>query len=184
MSATNLLENYQAYRTRRFLQNEAITGRWLPGWRTRTRRRALVIALAVEFAALIAIGAICLASMTIGPLLWLVACVLFLPTWTILQVVSSRQSDAPRDALDEREIAERDSARSIGLTITQTLAMLPAFVLIVASSLNETNPGFGYACGLWIVTALLIGGCSPAMILAWNRPDPDPEDAGVAGAVR
>lgn len=180
MSASNLLENYQEYRTRRFLRNEAVTGNWLPGWRTRARRRVLVSALAGIFAAMIAIGVVCLWSMLVGPLLWVTAAVLFLPTWTILQVVSSRQSDAPRAALDEREIAERDSARSIGLTITQSLTLLPTFALVFASAGDAVSGSVVYACGLWIITALMIGGCSPAMILAWSRPDPEPDDLEVA----
>ncbi|MFC8042125.1 hypothetical protein [Nocardia sp. NPDC057353] len=177
MSATDLLANYQEYRTRRFLRNEARTGAWLPGWRTRARRRALVLALAAIFAAMIAVGAVCAVNMEIGPLLWIPPVLLFLPTWTALQVVPSRQGDAPRLALDEYEIAERDAARSIGLTITQSVAVIPAFVLVAAASIEKLSAGLGYACGLWLVTALMIGGCSPAMILAWNRPDPEPEVA-------
>lgn len=175
MSATDLLANYQEYRTRRFLRNEARTGAWLPGWRTRSRRRALVLALAALFAAMIAVGALCAVDMRIGPLLWMGPVLLFLPTWTVLQVVSSRQGDAPRQALDEYEIAERDAARSIGLTITQSVAIIPVAVLIIAASAEKLSPELGYACGLWGITALLIGGCSPAMILAWNRPDPEVE---------
>ncbi|MFC3961928.1 hypothetical protein [Nocardia jiangsuensis] len=177
MSATDLLANYQEFRTRRFLRNEARTGAWLPGWRTRSRRRALVLALAALFAAMVAVGAVCVGNMRIGPLLWMVPVLLFLPTWTVLQVVSSRQSDAPRNALDEYEVAERDAARSIGLTVTQSVAIIPAFALVIGASLESLSVGFGYACGLWTITALLIGGCSPAMILAWNRPDPEPEAA-------
>ena len=30
-----------------------------------------------------------------------------------------------------------------------------------------------YAGGLMAMTVLLIGGCTPAMILGWIRPDPD-----------
>ena len=35
-----------------------------------------------------------------------------------MQIVAGRRGDAPRGALDEFEIAQRNSARSIGLTIT------------------------------------------------------------------
>ncbi|WP_067660694.1 hypothetical protein [Nocardia harenae] len=175
MSATDLLATYQEFRTRRFLRNEARTGAWLPGWRTRSRRRALVLALAALFTAMIAVGAVCVVNMELGPLLWIPPVLLFLPTWTVLQVVSSRQSDAPRNALDEYEIAERDAARSIGLTITQSVAIIPVFALVAAAAMERLSIGFGYACGLWMITALLIGGCSPAMILAWNRRDIEPE---------
>jgi hypothetical protein len=29
------------------------------------------------------------------------------------------------------------------------------------------------------LTTLLIGGCTPGMILGWTRPDPEPEDTAV-----
>ena len=53
---------------------------------------------------------------------------LFFPLWTMLQIVSGRQGDAPRDALDEWEIQQRNSARSIGLTVTQLLTLVPALL--------------------------------------------------------
>jgi hypothetical protein len=36
-----------------------------------------------------------------------------------------------------------------------------------------TDTDMAYAGGLMALTVLLIGGCAPAMILGWTRPDPD-----------
>jgi hypothetical protein len=33
-----------------------------------------------------------------------------------------------------------------------------------------------YAGGLMTITVLLVGGCTPAMVLGWSRTDPEPED--------
>ncbi len=171
----DILDRYQDFRTQRFLKNEEQFQSWLPAWRTRSRRRALVVTLCVTFACMIVIAAICLVNM-IGAVLWLPATAVFLVSWTMLQVVSGRQGDAPRDTLDERELKQRDSARSIGLTVTQGLAFLPAMGLIIAGSSGGAITFPVYAAGLFALTALLIGACTPAMILAWNHRDPEPDD--------
>lgn len=175
MADIGLLERYQDFRTRRFLRHEEQYRHWLPRWRTQRRRRILVVGLAVILLTMAVVGVVCLNDMETGPLLWLPVCGAFLVTWTVLQIVSGRQGDAPRDALDEWEVQQRDSARSIGLTVTQTLTFVPAMFLIVAGALDldidRTN--LVYSAGLFVLTALIVGACAPAMILAWTRPDPD-----------
>lgn len=171
-----MLERYEDFRTRRFLRREAQTASWLPRWRTRTRRRALVVALAVVFTGMFvtAVGSYFSDTIVLG---WVALLVLFLPIWTTLQIVSSRQSDAPRFALDEREIAERNSARSIGLTVLQWLMLLPIFALTWGAGFDGIDHrALAYSGGGTVLSALLLGGCLPAMILAWTIPDPDPDD--------
>lgn len=176
MADTGLLAQYQDFRTRRFLRHEERYRHWLPRWRTRRRRRLLVATLAVVLTGMAAVGVVSLTSMELGALLWLPACLLFLVTWTTLQIVSGRQGDAPRDALDEWELQQRDSARSIGLTVTQALTFLPAVFLITAGVRETGNrTELLYSAGLFVLTTLIVGACVPAMILAWTRPDPDPD---------
>lgn len=91
--------------------------------------------------------------------------------------MSGRQGDAPRATLDELEIAQRDSARSVGLTATQNLMMIPILYLIVGAVVTRgQDENMAYAGGLMALTMLLVGGCLPAIILGWTRPDPLPED--------
>lgn len=169
-----LIDRYQDYRTRRFLKFQRKYAHSLTGWRTRRRRRTLVVALAVTFAFMAVVSVMCAFGIQSAPLLWLPACLLFFPLWIVLQVVSGRQGDAPQAALDEYEVQQRNSARSIGLTVTQNLMLLPIFYLIVGSVLTAgTDVDMAYAGGLMATTVLVIGGCLPAMILGWIRPDPD-----------
>lgn len=175
MTDPTLAERYQAHRTRRFLRREALTRGMLPRWRTQRRRRALVLVLSAIVTAMITVGIGCLVDMW-WALAWIPVTVAFLLTWSCLQVVAGEQGDAPRDALDERELAERDSARSIGLTVTQVLTFLPAIFLIVLGSSGISSVNVVYAGGLFVLTALIAGACCPTMILAWNHPDPDPDD--------
>ncbi|MCU1695289.1 MAG: hypothetical protein JWR34_1352 [Mycobacterium sp.] len=171
-----ILDRYQAYRTRRFLKKERTYANALPGWRNQRRRRALVVVLAATFAFMFGVGVVCAFGVTWAPLLWLPACLLFFPSWMALQIVSGRQGDAPEAALDEFEIQQRNSARSIGLTVTQNLMLLPIGYLIIGSVLTRgTDVSMAYAGGLMALTVLMVGGCMPAMILGWTRSDMDPE---------
>jgi uncharacterized membrane protein len=169
-----LIDRYQNFRTRRFLKHERTYAQSLPHWRTQRRRRGLVVALAVTFAFMAVVSVMCAFGIRWAPLLWLPACVLFFPLWIVLQIVSGRQGDAPQGALDEYEMQQRNSARSIGLTFTQNLMLLPIFYLIFGSVITGgTDVNMAYAGGLMATTVLLIGGCLPAMILGWIRPNPD-----------
>ncbi|WP_307787166.1 hypothetical protein [Mycolicibacterium mengxianglii] len=172
----DLIQRYQDYRTRRFLKHERTWAKSLPGWRTRARRRTLVVALVATFLFMFAVGVLCAVGIQWAPLLWLPACAVFFPVFTVLQIVSGRQGDAPEAALDEFEVAQRNSARSIGLTITQYLMMIPAFYLVFGATFTDgADPNMAYAGGLMVLTVLVAGGSAPAMILGWIRPDPDPE---------
>ena len=172
MSDANLLDRYQDHRTRQFAKRERKYAHSLPKWRTRSRRRLLVKALGVTFVFMFAVSLMCAFGIEWAPLLWLPACALFFPMWLMLQIVSGRQGDAPDAALDEYELAQRNNARSIGLTITQNLMLVPIFYLIFGSVITGgTDTDMAYAGGLMALTVLLVGGCSPAMILGWSRPD-------------
>jgi hypothetical protein len=73
-----------------------------------------------------------------------------------LQIVSGRQGDAPQETLDEFEVQQRNSARSIGLTVTQNLMLVPIGYLIIGSVLTRgTDVDMAYAGGLMALTVLL-----------------------------
>ena len=174
MPEATLIDRYQTYRARRFLKSERTYANSLPGWRPQRRRRVLVVGLGLTFAYMAGVSLACAFGIDWAPLLWLPACLFFFPLWITLQIVSGRQSDAPDATLDEYELAQRNSARSIGLTITQYLMLLPVFYLIFGAVITDgTDTAMAYAGGLMVMTVLLIGGCAPAMILGWTRPDPD-----------
>ncbi|MEU0541985.1 hypothetical protein [Nocardia sp. NPDC005978] len=172
-----LLDRYQDYRLRRWLIQEQRLSGMLPGWRTRGRRRGLVVTVAAAIAVMFVTGLLCAFDLRLAALVLLPATVVFIPAWGMLRIVSHVQDTAPTATLDELEIAQRESARSIGLTVTQTLALPPVIYLIFVSSLVPHVSAFqsAYAGGVMVLATLLAGGCTPGMILAWNRSDPDPE---------
>ncbi|WP_040833331.1 hypothetical protein [Nocardia brevicatena] len=172
-----LLDRYQDYRVRRWPAHEQRMSGMLPGWRTRARRRTLVVAVAASVAGLFVAGVLCAFDLAWAALLTLPAVLVFLPAWTILRIASRGQDHAPSATLDELEIAQRDTARSIGLTVTQALCLPPMLYLVWAGALMPEADAFhtAYAGGTMLLATLLAGGCAPAMILAWNKPDPEPE---------
>ncbi len=176
-TGATLVGRYQTYRTRRFLANERRWANMLTGWRTRTRRRRLVGALVGTFVFMFSVGVICAFDVDWAPLLWLPAMLLFIPLWSCVQIVSGRQGDAPTEALDEWEIEQRNAARSIGLTVTQALTFVPAAYLILVGTFQAGTGWRGaYAGGLMTLSTLIAGACTPAIILAWTRPDLEPDD--------
>ncbi|MFI6870351.1 hypothetical protein [Nocardia sp. NPDC050406] len=176
-ATTGLIDRYQNYRVRRWLVHEQRMAGMLPGWRTRRRRRALVVAVAASIAVLFVIGVLSAFDIRWAPLLWLPGAAVFLPSWTMLRIASQGQDNAPAETLDEWEIAQRNAARSVGLAITQSLALLPVLYLFVAGAVAPEADAFhiAYAGASLTLATLLAGGCAPAMILGWTRPDPEPE---------
>ncbi len=181
MTTTSMITRYQERRARKFRENEERWSTLLPSWRTRSRRRALVVALGLVYVFMFVVAVLCHFDVPRAPLLWLPACLLLFPIWIIVQIVSGRQGDAPAAALDEWEMEQRNEARSIGFSITSGLVLLAAAYTVITSvvALPDGNTSWHYAAGLFTLVALLIGMTSPAMILAWTRPDADAED--VAG---
>ncbi|MGE2833764.1 hypothetical protein [Mycobacterium sp. SMC-4] len=173
-NTANIIDRYQQRRTERFLKSEQAYANWLPSWRTQRRRRILVVGIALSFAVMAVVSVVCAFGYREAALIWLPATIVFFPLWLMLQIVSGRQGDAPLATLDEFELAQRNNARSIGLTVTQNLMLLPIFYLIFGAVITDFDDGnIAYAGGLMAITVLLIGGCLPAMILGWTRPDPD-----------
>ncbi|MGE2721555.1 hypothetical protein [Mycolicibacterium celeriflavum] len=173
-----LIDRYQDYRTRRFLKHERAYANSLPRWRTQRRRRTLVVVLASSLFVMLCVSVVCAFGFRQAALVWLPATLIFFPTFVMLQIVSGRQGDAPMSVLDEYEIQQRNSARSIGLTVTQNLMLAPIFYLIILatrmrSADAESVRDMAYAGGLMALVVLMIGGCLPVMILGWSRPDAD-----------
>lgn len=177
-----LIDRYQDHRTRRFLRHQSTYANSLPGWRTQGRRRLLVGVLAASLALMVITSVLCATGFRQAALMWLPAVAVFFPVWMMLQIVLGRQSDAPSATLDEYEITQRNSARSIGLTVIQSLMLVPIFFLIIVSTQltgadAKSIRDLAYAGALMALAALMIGSCLPAMILGWTRRSDAEADA-------
>lgn len=171
----SLLERYEAYRIRRWLAREKQIAGMLPRWRTTRRRRTLVIAVIAALTLVFVAGVLCAFGLEWAPLLGGLSALVFLPSWTMVRIVAEAQDNAPAETLDELEFSQRERARSLGLTITQVLSIFPMMYLVWSGALfpEADASRTAYAGGVMILATLLAGGCAPAMILAWNRSDPE-----------
>ncbi|MFI8567404.1 hypothetical protein ACIGGF_12680 [Rhodococcus sp. NPDC078407] len=172
-TSTSIFSRYQEARTRVFLENEKTYANWLPGLRVQKRRRGFVVLLLLLLAASAGFALLEPAfDWAIG--FWGICYIVFAFATIVLGIVSNRRAEAPVDALDELEVQLRSEARSIGLTVTQVLGTAAAAYLFLGSIFGATN--LGISGGALMLTALSAGGATPAMLLAWTTPDPDPED--------
>ncbi|MCZ4561289.1 hypothetical protein O4160_10645 [Rhodococcus sp. IEGM 1401] len=169
----SIFSRYQEARTKVFLENEKTYANWLPGLRVQKRRRAFVTILLVLLTASAGFAlSDPLFEWAIG--FWGICYIVFAFATIVLGIVSNRRAEAPVEALDELEVQLRNQARSIGLTVTQVLGTAAAAYLFLGSIFGATN--LGISGGALMLTALSTGGATPAMLLAWTTPDPDPED--------
>lgn len=171
-----IIDRYQDFRTKRFLKHERTYANALPALRTQRRRRMLVVGLALTLAMMTVVSVLCAFGFRQAALLWLPACVLFFPAFIVLQIVSGRHGDAPTGVLDEFELEQRNSARSIGLAVTQNLMLLPiGYLIVVSTAVTDVDTkaalDMAYAGGLMALAVLMIGACTPAMILGWTKRD-------------
>ncbi len=113
MTTESLLDRYEEYRTRRFLKNEEITGGWMPNWRTRRRRRILAVAVMVLIA-LMFVASIASYFTMAAAIAWLPVTLVFLPTWTCLQIVSGSSPMHPvAPSMNARSPSATAPARSV-----------------------------------------------------------------------
>lgn len=168
----------QHRRQQRFAER---TAHRLPGWRTRRRRRSVVGVTAAGLVLMLlgtGVSATGLSSTSTA--------VLFTVTWVggtqlglvgrfVLRVLTSNVADLPVVLLDEREADQRAAARSVALQVTLWAALVPMSLLIFGSSVDEPSL-VGYPAGLLLAVVIVLGGFTPAALLAWDAPDPDPED--------
>ncbi|WP_200932732.1 hypothetical protein [Williamsia sp. Leaf354] len=168
-------ENWRARRYERLLVKNAT--KW-PRLRTRRWFRRLVVLLAM-FLLLLLVAAV-IAFFTNEWLFfipYLVSLSGILATLVLLKTVTGSVADAPVSALDEIQLAQRNSARSIGYLVLFTLSFIPFMMLIVMGSAFALVSGRNvYGIGVLLITTTLIGTCTPTMLTSWWMADPDPED--------
>ncbi len=167
-------ENYRAQRYERTLAR--YRGRY-PRLRNRRAFRRLALTL-VGFLGLVLASAI--VAFIVGYWLFIpfiIGLVGVVALMSILRVVTGSVADAPVSALDEIQLAQRNSARSLGYIVLFSLMFIPYLLLIFLGSARDQIPGHTvYAIGILLISLVLIGSCTPIILTSWWQADPDPED--------
>ena len=168
-------DEWRGARHIRFAEKHANT---LPGWRNRRTARRLVL---LQVLALISIfvGAVVAffsSGWTTIPLF--LGVVLTFVAQYLLRVVTGSIGDAPVTALDEFQLAQRNSARSIAFFVLFSVMFIPYFVLVILGMRDSVDGQYVYGTAILLLALLLMAVCLPSMMIAWWMDDPDPEDIG------
>lgn len=172
-AAPNWVLRYGQWRVRRFEQRVEQTRNYLPGLRNRRSRRLLVVVLMVLLA--IGIAGSVAAFWSIRPAaipftLGVLGAVIVL---TVLRIITGSVADAPAEALDEYQLAQRNAARSLAY-----LVLIPAFCVIYAVAMvlamRDWVAGPTVGALAWLLISLLLAAtCLPDIVLTWWLPDDD-----------
>ena len=154
-------------------EREQRRARKLPGWRTRKRRRTLVLVVAAADAGLIvAAGVFKTTPPWVFFLLWLGAFAAGSTGFALLRILTGRISGGFSRLLDEREREWRHRITFVGY---QVLVALMIVAMLYAMAVADL-PGGGWR-GATMLSALLVTGSTiPSIVLGWSLPDDDPED--------
>ncbi|ROZ89346.1 hypothetical protein [Gordonia sp. OPL2] len=166
---------YDNWRAERHLQFDEKHARRLRSWRNRRGARRLVRVQIVSLAVAL-IGA----GMAFGTPWFVVPFIVGLAgsiaTQYALRVVTGSVADTPVPALDEIQLAQRNSARSIGFFALYTLMFIPYVILMILGSRDSVDGDLVYGTGVLQITLVVVAVVLPTMLTAWWMNDPDPED--------
>lgn len=168
---------YEEWRVRQYEKTQAKNAHRLAGMRNRRGARILACGVLVSLVLLVIASATSFVSHVwffIPFILGLAGVFGFLK---LLGIVTGNIAEAPVASLDELQLAKRNSARSIGYLAVFSLMFIPYLALIfVGSSVESVSGHTVYGFGVLLITLMLVGTCSPTLLLAWWTEDPDPED--------
>ncbi|NDZ96325.1 hypothetical protein G3I13_03865 [Streptomyces sp. SID6673] len=170
-----LWRRYDEWRAGRHLRfNEKHAGA-LNSWRTRRGARQLVL-LQVSALVVALVGAVTSFATMWFVIPFVVGVIGSLLVQYALRIVTGSIAGTPVPALDEIQLAQRNSARSVGFFVLYTLMFIPYAILIVLGTHDSVNGQSVYGTGILLITLVAIAVALPTMLTAWWMNDPDPED--------
>ncbi|WAC54368.1 hypothetical protein [Gordonia sp. SL306] len=170
-----LWRRYDEWRAGRHLRfNEKHAGA-LNSWRNRRGARRLVLTQVTTLTVALA-GAVMAFSTMWFAIPFIIGVLGSCAAQYALRIVTGSVADTPVPALDEIQLAQRNSARSIGFFVLYTLMFIPYLILIVLGSRDSVSGQSVYGTGILLITLVVIAVVLPTMLTAWWMNDPDPED--------
>ncbi len=167
---------YENWRGRRHEEFNAKHAHRLTTWRNQRAYRRLVIALLCALVFIVASSYLAFRSTGWFLLPFGIGLVSVITIQTALRIVTGSIADAPVSALDEIQLAQRNSARSFGFFVLYAVMFIPYFVLVGISMRDEVPGQWVYGSAILLISLVLTAICVPNMLIAWWMADPDPED--------
>lgn len=170
-----LWRRYDAWRADRHAKFNARYAGTLTGWRNRRSVRRLVLLQIVGLLVIIASSIVAFITYWFF-VPFIVGLAVAMGAMIMLRIVTGSIVEAPASALDEIQLAQRNSARSFGYITLYTLMFIPYTVLIVIGGRDQVDGQVVYGAGILLISMLLTGTMVPNMLTSWWIDDPDPED--------
>lgn len=171
-----LWRRYDAWRGERHIRFVRKHARDLMSWRNRRGYRRVVMAQMLSVSITLVATLISFFNNAWFLIPFLIGVTGTLVCQRILRIITGSVGDAPVSALDEIQVAQRNSARSIAFIVLFTLMFIPYFVLVAFSLADHVDGQLIYGSAILIVSLLLMAATLPSMLTAWWMADADPED--------
>lgn len=166
-------DRWRAMRHERFVDRHS--GK-LNRWRTSRGYRTLVALMGASALLLLVSAVVAFVSTVwfiIPFVIGLVGILIFL---RMLRIVTGSIADAPVSALDEIQLAQRNSARSLGFVVLYSLMFVPYFVLVALSFRESVSSEMVYATAILLISLVLLAIIVPTALTAWWMTPPDEDD--------
>ncbi|GAA4738567.1 hypothetical protein [Gordonia alkaliphila] len=166
------------YNDRRIATHERRAARYSHRWpalRTRRTRRALVTLLMLTLLVAVASSIATFWQLAAATPVFLIATLGSLIPLTLIRITNDAVADAPAQALDEIQLAQRNAARSLTYVL---LIPTGIAIFLVTNFLGHSEYVAGEtvtAVGWLFVAALLSLACLPDILLTWWLPDDEQE---------
>lgn len=178
------LDRWQARRERRYLKQVDSMKAWLPKMRNQSARRKLVGVIVTTFVLFPVSGALLLYGLVNDdPALWvwipwILATLVSIISWTLLNITIDAVDGAPSSLLDEYERSRIESLRSITYRAFTWVGLTAVIGMVVLGTIiMTTDPGWGkyvpYAFGVFGLPVYLALICFPSLVIAWTMTDDD-----------
>ncbi|MBT0566462.1 hypothetical protein [Williamsia sp. CHRR-6] len=172
-----LWRRYEDWRVRRYERAVAKNAHRWPSLRNQRTFRRLV-GLAGTWVVIMLLGAtLAVFGSTWFFVPWVAGLAGVAATLHLVRTVTGSVIDAPVGALDEIQLAQRNSARSLGYWAIFSLIFFPYLMLIwMGSTMDYVRGDTVYGVGVLLVSLVVAAAALPPLLVAWWTNDPDPED--------
>lgn len=167
----NWLLRYNDRRARTYERRSAQIAGMLPRLRTRRARRALAVLLSAALLCSIAASIAAFWEMGIAAIPFVIGVVLTLVCLILLRITNGAVADAPAQALDEIQLAQRNAARSLAYVLMLPIVIGVYFVGISLGMRDEVAGATVAALSWLLITSVLAVTCLPDILLSWWMPD-------------
>lgn len=167
----NWLLRYAERRTRAYDRRIATSSKYFPRLRNQRSRRTFVVILVLCLDLAIVASIVAFWHMAIAAIPFTIGVFVSVVMVTLIRITTDAVADAPADALDEIQLAQRNAARSLAYSLLVPIILVIYFVAIAIAMRDEVAGQTVGALAWLLISTLLAVTCLPDILLTWWLPD-------------